>query len=100
MSLSMAQNFEIVCPCCDATLVIDRLSGAVLLHKAREIRQSSSLETMVSNLETQKQEAAKRFDRQLESQKDRGRILDERFREALQRADKSDKPMPNPLDLD
>lgn len=96
----MAKNFEVLCPCCEAMIVIDRLTGEVLLHKAKEIKTTGSLETMVSNLETQKNEAARRFDKQLESQKDRSRILEEKFKEAMQRAEKSDKPLINPLDLD
>jgi uncharacterized protein YPO0396 len=96
----MAKNFEITCPCCSALIVVDGLSGEVLLHKAKETKSSQSLEAMVSNLETQKSEAAKRFEKQIESQKDRARILEEKFKEALQRADKSDKPYINPMDLD
>ena len=94
------KNFEIECPCCAATIVIDRISGEVLLHKVKEIRTSGSLESMVAGLETQKSEAAKRFDRNLESQKDRARILEEKFREALERAEKSDEKHVNPMDLD
>ncbi|HEX8616673.1 MAG TPA: 2-nitropropane dioxygenase [Thermoanaerobaculia bacterium] len=97
----MAKNFEITCPCCEATLVVDRLNGEVLLHKAKEHRgPGGSLEAMVAGLESQKSEAARRFDRQLESQKDRGRILEERFKEALQRAEQSDEKFVNPFDLD
>lgn len=96
----MAKNFEIQCPCCDATIVIDRLSGEVLLHKAKEVRTTGSLESMVAGLESQKSEAAKRFDKQLESQKDRARILEEKFKEALQRAEKSDDTYVNPMDMD
>ena len=96
----MAKNFEVICPCCDATIVVDRLTGEVLLHKAKEIKTTGTLESMVSSLETQKSEAAKRFDKQLESQKDRSRILEEKFKEAMQRAEKSDKPVINPMDLD
>jgi uncharacterized Zn finger protein (UPF0148 family) len=96
----MAKNFEVICPCCEAMIVIDRVTGEVLLHKAKEIKTAGSLESMVSNLETQKSEAAKRFDKQLESQKDRARILEEKFKEAMQRAEKSDKPIINPMDLD
>lgn len=97
----MSGNFEITCPCCEATIVVDRVSGEVLLHKAKESRgPHGSLESMVAGLESQKSEAAKRFDKQLESQKDRARILEEKFREALQRAEKStDKPF-NPMDFD
>lgn len=94
------KNFEITCPCCDAMIVVDRLSGEVLLHKAKETKSGQSLEAMVSGLETQKSEMAKRFERNLESQKDRARILEEKFKEALERAEKSDKPHINPMDLD
>jgi uncharacterized protein YPO0396 len=96
----MAKNFDIICPCCEATIVVDRLSGEVLLHKAKETKQSTSLEAMVSNLDTQKSEAERRFEKQLESQRDRSRILEEKFQEAMKRADKSDKPLVNPMDLD
>jgi hypothetical protein len=94
-------NLEVTCPCCEAALVVDPKSGEVLWHKAKPTATGTrSLEAMVSNLEVQKSEAERMFDRQIASQKDRSRILEERFKEAMQRADKSDKPMPNPLDLD
>lgn len=96
----MAKNFEITCPCCQATIVVDRISGEVLLHKAKETKVTGSLESMVSSLQAQKDEAARRFERQLESQKDRTRILEEKFREALARAEKDDTPHVNPMDMD
>ena len=96
----MAKNFEILCPCCEATIVIDRVTGEVLLHKAKEKKSGQSLEAMVSNLATQKSEMEKFFDKQMESQKDRARILEEKFKEAMERADKSEKPLVNPMDLD
>jgi len=96
----MAANFEITCPCCDATLIIDRTSGEVLLHKAKERRTGGSLESMVAGLESQKSEMEKKFDREMASQKDRSRILEERFKEAMQRAGEDDKPVVNPMDMD
>lgn len=96
----MAENFEITCPCCESTIVVDRVSGEILLHKKKETKGSLSLEAMVSNLESQKSEAEKRFDKQLESQKDRARFLEERFKEAMQRAGKSDEKYVNPMDMD
>ena len=95
----MAANIEINCPTCDSLLVIDRVTGEVLFHKEKERKISGSLESMVSNLETQKSESEKRFEKQLESQKDRARLLEEKFQEALKRADK-DKPYINPMDMD
>lgn len=96
----MAANFEITCPCCETLIIVDRISGEVLLHKQKEKTSKESLDEMVSKLETQKSEAAKRFDRQLESQKDRARILEEKFKEAMQRAEKDDTPHVNPMDMD
>ena len=94
------KNFEINCPCCEALLVVDRLTGEVLFHKEQEKKAGGgSLESMVSRLEAQKDEVARKFDKQLESQKDRARILEEKFQEALKRADK-DKPYVNPMDID
>jgi hypothetical protein len=94
------KNFGITCPSCQSTIVIDRISGEILLHKAKEVKTAGSLESMVAGLETQKSEAAKRFDQQLESQKDRARILEERFKEAMERAEKSDEKFINPMDMD
>ena len=96
----MAKNFEIVCPCCEASIVVDRISGEVLLHKAKERKAGGSLESMVAGLESQKSEMEKKFEREIASQKDRSRILEEKFKEAMERAEKSDKPLVNPMDLD
>jgi uncharacterized Zn finger protein (UPF0148 family) len=93
-------NFEVICPCCEATIIIDRVSGEVLLHKAKEKKAGGSLESMVAGLQSQKSEMEKKFDKEMASQKDRARILEEKFREAMERADKSDTKHVNPMDLD
>ena len=82
-------------------MVVDRHTGEILWHKAREERGGKrSLDEMVRGLETQKDETARRLERELENQKDRSRLLEARFREAMARADKSDKKPVNPFDLD
>ena len=81
--------------------MVDRVSGEVLLHKAKEKRAGGgSLESMVAGLQSQKSEMEKKFDRELASQRDRARLLEEKFREAMQRAEKSDEKHVNPMDLD
>lgn len=97
----MSDQLEITCPCCSASLVVDRITGEVLWHKAREQKSGGrSLDEMVKGLEAQKQENSRRLERELETQKDRSRLLEARFREAMARADKSDKKPVNPFDLD
>ena len=93
-------KLEVVCPDCGSNLLIDRDTGQVLWHKRPEVAKGGSLESMVAGLETQKSDASKRFERELESQKDRSRILDEKFKAALEQAEKSDEKYVNPMDMD
>ncbi len=98
----MANNsrFTIICPCCEATMTIDAQTGAILAHeeKAKPI---ASFDEMVKGLDKQKQMREQIFSQELSSMKDRDRILEEKFQEAMKRAEKDkDKPYRNPLDLD
>jgi sulfate adenylyltransferase subunit 1 (EFTu-like GTPase family) len=96
----MAANLEITCPCCESLLVVDRLTGEILLHKKKDPKVGLSLEAMVANLDSQKSELEKKFDKNMESQKDRARILEERFKEAMKKAESSDEKYVNPMDID
>jgi uncharacterized Zn finger protein (UPF0148 family) len=90
--VSMAdQNIEVYCPCCDALLVISRETGQVLSHKQKTVRRDVSFEEMVSHVHSSKSELEKRFQKEMESQKDRQKLLDEKFRAAVERAKKSDE---------
>src|SRR5919206_4075248 len=95
-----ANNIEINCPSCESLIVIDRLTGEILLHKKKETKSGMSLEAMVAGLDSQKSELEKKFDRNMESQKDRARILEERFKEALKKAESTDEKYVNPMDMD
>ncbi len=86
----MSENIELHCPCCDALLVISRETGHVLIHKEKSTRRDMSLEAMVSELQAKKSDLSKRFEKEMEGQKDRGKLLEEKFREALNRAKKDD----------
>lgn len=93
-------RFTIICPCCETTLIVDAQTGALISHeeKARPI---ASFDEMVKGLDTQKQRREQIFSQELSSMKDRDRILEEKFQDAIKRAEKDkDKPYRNPLDLD
>jgi hypothetical protein len=93
-------RFTIICPCCEAMLVIDAQTGALLSHEEKA-KPLASFDEMVKGLDKQKQVREQIFAQELSSMKDRDRILEEKFQEALKRADKDkDKPYRNPLDLD
>ncbi|MGH9883702.1 MAG: hypothetical protein ACRD6N_19940, partial [Pyrinomonadaceae bacterium] len=93
-------RFTIICPCCEATLSIDSQTGALLSHEEK-CKPLASFDEMVKGLDKQKQVREKIFAQELSSMKDRDRILEEKFQEAMKRADKEKgKPYLNPLDID
>ncbi len=93
-------RFTIICPCCEATMTIDAQTGAILSHEEKT-RPIASFDEMVKGLDKQKQMREQIFAQELSSMKDRDRILEEKFQEAMRRAEKDkDKPFINPMDID
>jgi len=93
-------RFTVICPCCEATLTIDGQTGALISHDEKH-KPLASFDEMVKGLDKQKQVREQIFTQELSSMKDRDRILQEKFQEAMKRAEKDkDKPYLNPLDID
>lgn len=93
-------NWTIVCPCCEAKLTIDATTGAILAHEEKG-KKLGSFEELQKNLESQKQARENIFAQEMSAQKERERLLAEKFREAFKRAENEpDKPYQNPLDID
>lgn len=98
--MTNTSHLTIICPCCEAVILVDAQTGAIISHheKAKPL---ASFEAMVKDQERQKQVRDQIFAQELDSQKDRKRLLEEKFREAVKTAEKDkDKPYRNPLDLD
>ena len=95
-------RFTIICPCCEATLEVDSDTGALISHEAKS-KPLASFDEMVKGLDKQKQVREQIFAQEMNSMKNRDRILEEKFQEAMKRAEKDkdkDKPYRNPLDMD
>ena len=98
--MSGPNRFTIICPCCRATIIVDAVTGSILSHE-EEQKPLASFEDMARNLDKQKQAREQIFAQEMGSLKDRERLLEEKFKEAIKRAEKDkDKPYRNPLDLD
>jgi hypothetical protein len=94
------ERFSVICPCCEAALTIDASTGAILAHEEKK-KVHGSFEDLKGELGKKKELRDQIFAQEMSSMKDRERLLDEKFKEALKRADTdSDKPFKNPLDLD
>jgi uncharacterized Zn finger protein (UPF0148 family) len=98
--MSEQTRFTVICPCCEATLNIDAQTGAIISHEEKA-RPVASFDEMLKGLDKQKQQREQIFTQELGSLKDRERLLEEKFREAMKRAEKDkDKPFKNPLEMD
>jgi ribosome-associated translation inhibitor RaiA len=96
----VAERWTVVCPCCEATLIIDAQTGAIISHEEKS-KPLASFEEMARELEKQKQRREQIFQQELGSLRERERVLEEKFREAMKRAEKrGEEPPLNPLDLD
>ena len=94
------EKYSVTCPCCQASLTIDAQTGALLAH-AEKKKVHGSFEDLQGELTKQKETREQIFAQEMSSMKDRERLLEEKFKEALKRADTdSDTPFRNPLDLD
>ena len=94
------EKFNVICPCCDATLTIDAQTGAIIAHEEKK-KVHGSFEDLAGELSKQKELRDQLFSQEMSSLKDRERLLDEKFKEAMKRAEgEPDKPFKNPLDLD
>lgn len=95
----MSNKLEILCPCCEAKLQVDQKTGEVVWKEEKK-KTVSSLSDMVKGLDKQRKEAETLFKKQNEIEKDRSRLLDEKFKEAQKHVDK-DSPKPlRDFDLD
>lgn len=94
------EKFTLICPCCEASLTIDAATGALLGHEEKK-KVLGSFEDLKGELSKQKETRDQIFAQEMSSMKDRERLLEEKFKEAMKRADvDADKPFKNPLDLD
>lgn len=102
--MSPSDRLHIECPGCGAKLVVDRATGEIVSSKLpeRPVAGGHTLEGLMEELKAGKAAAEDRFAQEIAAQKDRERLLEEKFQEALKRAESEpdDTPPKRPFDLD
>lgn len=85
-------------------MVIDTATGQILSHKKAKqpIAGGKDLDALLKGLDEDKAKAEDIFQREVAAMKDRDRLLEEKFREALRRAEEEpdEGPPRRPFDLD
>ncbi|HSN87433.1 MAG TPA: hypothetical protein VL025_11780 [Thermoanaerobaculia bacterium] len=102
--MAETRKLTVRCPDCSSDLVIDVETGQVLSHrKAKQpLAGGKDFDSLLKGLDEDKSRAEDIFTREVAALKDRDRILEEKFREAMRRAeeDPDEGPPPRPFDLD
>jgi DNA repair exonuclease SbcCD nuclease subunit len=96
-------TIKILCPECKAEITVDRETGVVLMHEKSNVPvEKATFEERLQALDKGKQKAEELFSKEVQALKDKDRLLEERFQEAMKKAkEKKDEPDKRPLkDID
>jgi ribulose kinase len=101
--MAKAKQFEVLCPCCGATLKIDTETQAVIAHTAAVVPKTfNDMEEAARAMREQDTRRESIFRQSVEAQKHASDLLEKKFQEAVKRAKESpDTGKPNrDFDLD
>ena len=98
------QPLIVTCPECGGELTVDSVTGAVVFHKPAPSTSGAAkdFDRLLADIDDSKTRAQEIFQREISALKDRDRLMEEKFQEALRRAEEEpdDKPPVRPWDLD
>ena len=102
--MAKTRKLTLACPECGSRLVVDQATGDVLSHRPPGSRPGGgkSFESLLGDLDRNRAEAEEVFAREVAALEDRDRLLEERFRAAMENAGDldEDEPPPRPFDYD
>ena len=98
-----ADTITVPCPCCGAKLTVDPALKAVIHHElpSKPAGPTKDLKTAMEALKGEADKRRAQFQQAADAEKDKSKVLDRRFQEALKKA--KDEPVERPtrdIDLD
>ena len=99
MKIMSSEKIEVICPCCETRLQVDKKTGEIIWEE-KKAKVLPSLADMVKEHEAHKKEQESLFNKRSKTQKDRSRLLEEKFKEAQKNVDKSKDIPLRDIDLD
>tara|TARA_B100001123_G_C14914219_1_gene869066 strand:+ start:143 stop:433 length:291 start_codon:yes stop_codon:yes gene_type:complete len=94
-----SKKLEVICPCCETKLQVDKKTGEVIWEE-RKAKPTASLTDMMKDHKNRSREQENLFKKSSENLKERGRVLDEIFKESQKHVDKSGEKPLRDFDLD
>lgn len=103
--VSLKERFQITCPECGGAITVDAATGEVLSHRAagkKAAPPGKDFDSLLAGLGESKSRAEEVFDQQVNAVRNHDRLMEEKFREAMKRAEetKDDGPPVRPWDLE
>jgi len=98
----MKNTVTVTCPHCNASLEIDVQAGVVVGHSAPvTVSDRVDFDARLKQLEAEKARSADRLAEAMRHEKDKGRIMEDRFRSLMEKAKDDDGSRPvRDIDLD
>jgi len=93
-------TIKLTCPCCQATLTVDPVLGAVIHHEVPpQPRAVTDLKVALEELKGEASRREARFKESIETEKEKAKLLERKFKELLKKA--TDEPIAPPIrDID
>lgn len=79
-------KIKVICPECNTELVIDKKTGTILLATKPKVQETQTLEDRLKAIKEEKSKAEDIFQKEIQTLKEKERILEEKFKEALKKA--------------
>jgi uncharacterized Zn finger protein (UPF0148 family) len=99
----MSNTLRLVCPHCGSNLTVDIEAGVIAHHEAPpETKETIDFDQRMDQIKVAKQRAADKMDEALRKEKNRSRLMEDRFAELMKgAAEKDDGTRPlRDIDLD
>jgi len=97
-------GFEILCPCCEATIRVDPVTRAVIAHTAKPTpRTFADMEAAAKAMREQDVRKESLFRQSVEAERNKADVLEKKFAEAVRKAKEApdpSKPFLRDFDLD
>ena len=102
--MATSRKLQLRCPDCGSDLTIDAETGEILFHKKPKQgpAEGKTFDELFAGMKAERSRADEIFEREKAAFKDRDRLLDEKFKEAVKRAEEdpdTGRPI-RPFDLD
>lgn len=102
--MAETRKLTVRCPDCGSDLTLDAATGEILSHRPQKAPPGGGkdFDALLKGLDEDKSKAESVFEREVSAMKDRDRLLEEKFREAMRRAEEEPDSGPprRPFDLD